>query len=97
MTKEVLRNVLSSERAKRSGLVGTLSPTKQARVAAKMAAHDLHGLDQEIAREVAEQKQEAKPAFTPTINEKSRRLVEQKRKQLERSGRKLERELFRST
>ena len=35
--------------------------------------------------------------FAPTINEKSRKMVQKKRKAMEYTGRKLEREMFRKT
>lgn len=64
-----------------------------------MVAHDIEGINKEIVKEFSDQKAESKAqhAFTPTINEKSRRIILQKRKQLERSGRETERELFKKT
>lgn len=84
MTKDVLGDVLHTEKTKRTHYLSSLSPSKKGRVNARMAANDLEGIDREIAREIADQKAETKAvhAFKPTINEKSRKIVMQKRKQL---------------
>lgn len=70
MTKDVLGDVLHTEKTKRSQYIKSLSPSKKNRVQARMAAQDIEGIDKEIEREIAEQKSEskAKQAFQPTIN-----------------------------
>lgn len=60
MTKDVLGDVLHTEKTKRSQYINSLSPSKKMRINARMVAHDIEGINKEIVKEISDQKAESK-------------------------------------